>query len=75
MNLKSACTHLDDEGAGGEALPDVVEGLARVRAGVLGEDLGDLQEVAVAAARVDKVLGRLDLLLVVQPHHVVPELR
>ena len=75
MNLKSVRTHLDDERAGGEALPDVVEGLAGVRAGVLGEDLGDLQEVAVAAPRVDKVLRRLDLFLVVQPHHVVPELR
>ena len=65
-------TYLHDERAGREALSDVVECLAGVGARVLGEYLRDLEEVAVAAARVDKVLGRLDLLLVVQPDHVVP---
>ena len=58
------------QSAGGEALPGVVEGLARVAAGVLGENLGDLQRVRVARAVVLKVFGRLDLLVIVKPNHL-----
>ena len=64
--------NFNDKRAGGEALADVVERLAGVGARVLGKYLRDLEEVTVAAARVDKVLRGLDLLLVVQPDHVVP---
>ena len=39
--------HLDDKGAGGEALSGVVEGLAGVGAGILREHLGDHQAVAL----------------------------
>lgn len=62
--------HVHDQRAGGEALSDVVEGLAGVGAGVLREDLLDLEEVGVAGVLVDEVLGGLDLLLVVEPDHV-----
>ena len=58
------------QSAGGEALPGVVEGLARVGSGVLGEDLGYLQTVQIPGAVVLKVLGRLYLLVVVQPDDV-----
>ena len=60
----------DDQGAGGEALSGVIEGLARVGAGVLGENLGYLQTVQIPGAVVLEILGRLYLLVVVQPDDV-----
>ena len=63
--------HDDDQGAGGEALADVVEGLAGVSSGVFREDFLNLESVDVAApVDVGKVLAGLDLLLVVKPHDV-----
>ena len=63
--------NFNDKRAGGEALADVVERLARVASRVLGEDLLDDQAVRLTRRLVLEVLARLDLLLVVQPEHVV----
>ena len=63
--------HLHHQGAGGEALADIIEGLAGVTAGVLGEDLMDDQAVGLTRGLVLKVLARLDLLLVVKPEDVI----
>ena len=63
--------NFNDKRAGGEALADVVERLARVASRVLGEDLLDDQAVRLTRGLVLEVLARLDLLLVVQPEHVV----
>ena len=60
------------QGAGGETLADVVESLAGVGAGILGEDLADVEAVHVARGFVLEVLARLDLLLIVKPDHVEP---
>ena len=63
--------NFNDKRAGGEALADVVERLASVASRVLGEDLLDDQAVRLTRRLVLEVLARLDLLLVVQPEHVV----
>ena len=62
--------YIHHQGAGGEALADIIERLAGVTAGILGEDLVDDQAVRLAGGLVLKVLGRLDLLLVVKPEHI-----
>jgi len=61
---------VNDEGAGGEALAHVVEGLTGVRTGVLGEDLMDDEAVCLPRRLVLEVFRRLDLLLIVQPDDV-----
>ena len=63
--------NFNDKRAGGEALADVVERLARVASRVLGEDLLDDQAVRLTRRLVLKVLARLDLLLVVKPEDIV----
>ena len=63
--------YFNHQGAGGEAFADVIESFAGVAAGVLGEDLVDDQAVCLPGRLVLKVLAWLDLLLVVQPQHVI----
>ena len=53
-----------------EALAGIVECLARVRASVLREDLGDIELVNICLVRVLEVLARLDFLVVMKPNDV-----
>ena len=64
--------YLYDERTRREALADIVECLARVRARVLRKYFRNLEDVLVAAVGVDEVLRRLYFFLVVEPNHVVP---
>lgn len=58
------------DGAGTETLSALVERLARVRAGVLGEDFGDMQRVLVAVVAILEVGRVLYFTVIVQPDHV-----
>ena len=63
--------YFNHQGAGGEALADVIESFASVASRVLREYLLDDQTVRLPGRLVLKVLAWLDLLLIVQPQHVI----
>ena len=68
----AALAYLHYERTRREALADLVECFARVRARVLRKYFRNFKDVLVAAAGVDEVLRRLYFFLVVEPNHVVP---
>ena len=63
--------YFNHQGARGEALADVIESFASVASRVLREYLLDDQTVRLPGRLVLKVLAWLDLLLIVQPQHVI----